>query len=57
VVSSFSAVGMELGDWYRNFALLGLIGGFFAALLLISLGRINAMLKRYEQLHQNREQA
>ncbi len=57
VVSSFSAVGMELGDWYRNFALLGLIGGFFAALLLISLGRINAMLKRHEQLHQNREQA
>ena len=55
VVSSFNAVGMKLGGWYRNFALLGLIGGFLAALLLITLGRINSLLKRHERLHQSQE--
>ncbi len=48
VVSSFNAIGMKVGGWYRNNVVLGFAGGFLLVLLIISLKEINRLLTSYE---------
>ncbi len=46
VVSSFNSIGMKVKGWYRNFALIGFIGGFLLVLLVLSLKEINIVLSK-----------
>lgn len=49
VVSSFNAVGMKAKGWYRNFAVLGLIGGFALVFIWIQIVKINQFLQKVEE--------
>lgn len=45
VVSSFNPIGMKVRGWYRNFALIGLVGGFSLMLISLLLLKLNSILK------------
>ena len=49
VVSSFNPIGMEVKGWYRNFVVIGFVGGFLFVLVLISLMEVNKLLIAYEK--------
>lgn len=49
VVSSFNAVGMRVNDWYKNYAVLGFIGGFSIMFLYIGLKGLGKFLDGYER--------
>jgi len=48
VVSSFSLIGMEVKTWYKNFAVIGFIGGFALMFLLISIRKLDLLLVSYK---------
>ena len=48
VVSSFNAVGMKVKIWYKNFAVIGLIGGFVFMFLFISIRKLDQHLLTYK---------
>jgi hypothetical protein len=52
IVSSFNPVGMKATGWYRNYAILGLLGGFLLVFVWIQLVRINHFLKKVEESRQ-----
>lgn len=47
VVSSFNSIGMKVSKWYKNYAVLGLLGGVALMLIFISLKGINKKLDHY----------
>ena len=47
VVSSFNAIGMKVKAWYKNFAVLGFIGGLGLMCLLISFKDLDRRLVNY----------
>jgi len=49
VVSSFNSIGMKVKTWYKNFAILGFLGGFLLMLFLISLKQFDKMLDNYNR--------
>jgi len=49
VVSSFNAVGMKIKGWYRNFMIIGFLGGFLLVFLIIGLIEINKLLVEIEK--------
>ncbi len=49
IVSSFNPVGMKANDWYRNYAVLGLLAGFFLVFAWIQLVRIDHYLQNVEK--------
>ncbi|NOQ91221.1 MAG: hypothetical protein GQ552_00735 [Flavobacteriaceae bacterium] len=49
VVSSFNAIGMKVGSWYRNNVVLGFAGGFLLVLLIISLKELNQALTKFDE--------
>lgn len=48
VVSSFNAIGMKVKTWYKNFAIMGFIGGFLLMFLLISIRKLDNLLVVYK---------
>ncbi len=53
VVSSFSLIGMEVKTWYKNFAVIGCIGGFALMFLLISFRKLDQLLVTYKNQRSN----
>lgn len=53
VVSSFNAVGMKVKIWYKNFAVIGLIGGFVFMFLIISIRKLDQHLLTYKNQRSN----
>jgi len=49
VVSSFNSIGMKVKTWYKNFAILGFLGGFLLMLLFISFKQFDKMLDNYSR--------
>ncbi len=49
IVSSFNPVGMNANEWYRNYAVLGLISGFVLVFAWIQLVRVNLFLQKIER--------
>lgn len=49
VVSSFNAIGMKVGGWYRNNVVRGFITGSLLVLLIISLKVLNQTLAKFEE--------
>lgn len=47
VVSSFNSIGMKVSTWYKNFAVLGFLGGAALMLIFISLKGVNKKLDNY----------
>jgi len=54
VVSSFNAIGMKIGGWYRNSAVQGFLGGFLLVLLFVSLKELNQVLIKYDEKKTNK---
>lgn len=48
VVSSFNAIGMKVKAWYKNYAVLGFIGGFGLMFLFISFKDLDQRLVDYK---------
>jgi hypothetical protein len=48
VVSSFNAIGMKVKTWYKNWALIGFIGGGLIVFIFLGLKRLNQTLITYE---------
>ncbi len=48
VVSSFNAIGMKVKSWYKNFAIIGFIGGFALIFLLIGIRKLDQQLVNYK---------
>ena len=53
VLSSFNPIGTKVRGWYRNFALLGFIGGFVMTLLILFLINLNSILIKHSLPSQN----
>lgn len=53
VLSSFNPIGTKVRGWYRNFALLGFVGGFVMTLLILFLINLNSILKKHSLPSQN----
>ena len=51
VVSSFNSIGMKVKTWYKNFAIIGFIGGFALMFLMISIRRLDQQLVKYKNQH------
>jgi len=49
VVSSFNSIGMKVNAWYKNYAILGFLGGFLLMLLFISFKQFDKMLDNYNR--------
>lgn len=49
VVSGFNAIGMKVNYWYRNFAVIGFIGGFLLMFLLIGFRKLDRELMAYKK--------
>ena len=49
VVSGFNAIGMKVNYWYRNFAVIGFIGGFSLMFLLIGFRKLDRELMAYKK--------
>lgn len=49
VVSSFNSIGMKVKTWYKNFAILGFLGGFIAMLLFISFKQLDKLLMNFNK--------
>ena len=47
-VSSFNSIGMKVKSWYKNFAIVGFIGGFALIFLLIGIRRLDQQLVNYK---------
>lgn len=52
VVSSFNAIGMKVKTWYKNFAVIGFLGGMTLMLILISIRKLDQQLMRYKESRQ-----
>ena len=48
VVSSFNAIGMKVNTWYKNWAVIGFIGGGLIVFVLLGLKGLNQALITYE---------
>ncbi len=48
VVSSFNAIGMKVNTWYKNWALIGFIGGGLIVFIFLGLKKLNQALITYE---------
>lgn len=48
VVSSFNAVGMKVRSWYKNYAILGFLGGFMIVFVYILFKNIGKFLDTYD---------
>ncbi len=48
VVSSFSLIGTQVKTWYKNFAVIGFIGGFALMFLLIIIRKLDLLLVAYK---------
>lgn len=49
IMSGFDVVGMKVNYWYRNFAVIGLIGGFSLMFLLIGFRKLDKELMTYKE--------
>ena len=48
VVSSFNSIGMKVKTWYKNFAIIGFIGGLVLMFLMISIRKLDQQLVIYK---------
>lgn len=49
VVSSFNSIGMKVKTWYKNFAILGVLGGGILMFLFISFKELDKLLVNFKK--------